>query len=147
MVPGSCSEVTENYPDSRTMTLTTIFLPQKAQSVESTEPTIVACIYFKDNEPVLQAAVVSGDDCDSRPPPGNNWGTPTRAFVLDPCPSGFVINDGLRCENINECALGIDNCDPFSTCTDENPDNGAPYICTCNAGFEGNGYTCSKIHQ
>jgi len=44
-------------------------------------------------------------------------------------------------EDIDECAEGTDNCDINAACT--NTDGG--FSCGCNAGFEGDGITCTDI--
>jgi hypothetical protein len=44
---------------------------------------------------------------------------------------------------VDECALGTDNCDANATCTDTSESFG----CTCNAGFEGDGVTCTDIDE
>ena len=45
--------------------------------------------------------------------------------------------------DVDECSLGTHNCAANATCT--NTDGG--YKCTCNAGFSGNGKTCSDIDE
>ena len=40
--------------------------------------------------------------------------------------------------DIDECALGTDNCDATATCTDTE----GSFNCTCNPGFEGDGVNC-----
>jgi len=44
---------------------------------------------------------------------------------------------------IDECALGIDACDDNAICTDI-PDG---YTCTCEDGYEGDGWTCNDIDE
>ena len=41
--------------------------------------------------------------------------------------------------DVNECVSGTDNCDANAVCTNTN----GSYICTCNAGYEGDGVTCT----
>jgi MYXO-CTERM domain-containing protein len=43
--------------------------------------------------------------------------------------------------NADECALGIDDCDPNATCTD----TPASFTCACNAGYTGSGTTCTLV--
>ena len=43
--------------------------------------------------------------------------------------------------DINECELGIDNCDEQATCTNTQ----GSYSCACNAGWTGDGFTCEGI--
>ena len=40
--------------------------------------------------------------------------------------------------DINECDLGIDNCDENAACTDID----GSFTCECNDGFPGNGTVC-----
>jgi len=42
--------------------------------------------------------------------------------------------------DIGECAQGLDNCHKDAECTDTI----GSYLCTCNAGFTGNGFNCSS---
>ncbi|XP_064407551.1 uncharacterized protein LOC135352313 [Halichondria panicea] len=52
----------------------------------------------------------------------------------------FLDNDGPE---IDECAMGLDNCSPNALCT--NTPGG--FFCTCNSGFTGNGVTCFDIDE
>ncbi len=74
--------------------------------------------------------------------------------VCDPCPlqadceqdgdcaSGFC--DAGSCAPFDECAAPETNdCDPNASCTDRD----AGYDCTCNDGFEGDGFSCSDIDE
>jgi len=62
---------------------------------------------------------------------GNNSGA-AYAFVL--C---------MTCADIDECALGTDNCDVNATCTNIP----GSFTCTCNSGYAGNGLTCTDIDE
>ena len=55
------------------------------------------------------------------------------------CNDGWT---GHRCEqNIDECTLGVHDCDPNATCTDTD----GSFTCACNAGYEGTGTSCTDI--
>jgi hypothetical protein len=45
--------------------------------------------------------------------------------------------------NIDECARGLDLCDPGATCTD----TPTSYTCTCKSGYTGDGYACQDIDE
>ncbi|WP_437686100.1 FG-GAP-like repeat-containing protein [Sorangium sp. So ce176] len=47
------------------------------------------------------------------------------------------------CTDVNECALGTDNCDANAACTD----TPGSFTCACNAGYEGDGVTCTDIDE
>ncbi len=56
------------------------------------------------------------------------------------CNDGFLAEDGLCVPETNEC--DDDPCSPNATCFD--PSNGGGDVeCTCEAGFEGDGRTCT----
>ena len=40
---------------------------------------------------------------------------------------------------IDECSLGLDNCDEHATCTDTE----SGFTCTCKPGYTGDGVVCS----
>lgn len=40
--------------------------------------------------------------------------------------------------DVNECALGTDNCHDNGTCDNTN----GSFACTCNGGYSGDGITC-----
>ena len=42
----------------------------------------------------------------------------------------------------DECSEGTDNCDANASCTNTLGD----YNCTCNTGYEGDGFTCSGTY-
>ncbi|XP_078579171.1 hepatic lectin-like [Branchiostoma floridae x Branchiostoma japonicum] len=46
-------------------------------------------------------------------------------------------------KEVDECAEGTDNCSPQATCSD------TPYrfTCSCNAGYTGNGVTCTDVNE
>ena len=58
------------------------------------------------------------------------------------CKPGFERVDG-RCVNVDECARGIDLCDPAADCIDESPG----YDCACRAGYRGDGRACVDIDE
>ena len=41
--------------------------------------------------------------------------------------------------DINECAIGTDNCDTHAVCTN----TVGSFTCTCRSGYDGDGTTCS----
>lgn len=43
----------------------------------------------------------------------------------------------------NECADGSHNCDKNALCTDTS----ASYECTCNLGYQGNGFKCVDVNE
>ena len=45
-------------------------------------------------------------------------------------------------KDIDECALGLDNCHEFATCMDDVGGEGS-FICNCNPGYIGNGVICA----
>lgn len=49
----------------------------------------------------------------------------------------------LYLADIDECANGTASCDTNAQCTDTD----GSYECSCNAGFEGNGYQCYSMHR
>ena len=72
---------------------------------------------------------------------GAAGGDETDANVaLDDCAAGYAASaSGLVCENVDECAdSALNDCDPNATCTD----TPGGYTCACNAGFDGDGFTC-----
>lgn len=85
-----------------------------------------------------------------------NYVTTTHASALaTPCaPSGGAHNDRPQFD-LNDCTLGLDNCDnsPAATCTNvvQPRSEGASYTCTCPAGYAGSGspsgVTCSDINE
>ena len=44
--------------------------------------------------------------------------------------------------DVDECALGINNCSPNAYCTN----TAGSYYCTCKSGFSGSGYICTGEH-
>ena len=56
------------------------------------------------------------------------------------CPPGFVPSGGAApCMDVDECADQTDNCDANATCTNVD----GSFTCACNAGFNGDGVTCT----
>jgi hypothetical protein len=87
------------------------------------------------------------NECDPDPCKNDGECTETDGTTAAPgiyhcnCPDGY---DGIDCEtDINECTLGTYTCATHATCT--NIVGG--YSCTCNAGFVGDGTTCTDIDE
>ncbi|WP_044986365.1 FG-GAP-like repeat-containing protein [Sorangium cellulosum] len=59
-----------------------------------------------------------------------------------PCCDGLTCQSGT-CTDVNECALGTDNCDANAACANT---TGA-FTCACNAGYEGDGVTCTDVDE
>ncbi|HJL20195.1 MAG TPA: EGF domain-containing protein [Sandaracinaceae bacterium LLY-WYZ-13_1] len=64
------------------------------------------------------------------------------------CPPGYVgdghaLPGGTGCTDIDECATGMDDCDPNATCA--NTMGG--FTCTCDSGFTGDGRTCTDVDE
>ncbi|XP_072017455.1 lactadherin-like [Amphiura filiformis] len=49
----------------------------------------------------------------------------------------------LQSTNIDECAISSDNCDANAGCTN----TVGSFICECNAGYSGDGVTCTDINE
>ncbi len=60
-------------------------------------------------------------------------------FTCSGCPAGYEPY-GPDCVNVDECARGTDVCDVNATCADTD----GSYTCTCDAGFSGDGFTCTE---
>ncbi|WNG59980.1 hypothetical protein F0U59_38620 [Archangium gephyra] len=68
--------------------------------------------------------------------------------VNAPCDATVPCCDGLTCQSgtcadVNECAAGTDNCSENATCTN----TVGSFTCACNAGYEGDGVTCTNIDE
>ncbi|WP_437586226.1 FG-GAP-like repeat-containing protein [Sorangium sp. So ce1000] len=59
-----------------------------------------------------------------------------------PCCDGLTCQSGT-CTDVNECALGTDNCDANAACTN----TPGSFTCACNAGYSGDGVTCTDIDE
>ncbi|WP_434041805.1 MULTISPECIES: LamG-like jellyroll fold domain-containing protein [Sorangium] len=59
-----------------------------------------------------------------------------------PCCDGLTCQSGT-CTDVNECALGTDNCDANAACTN----TPGSFTCACNAGYEGDGVTCTNSDE
>ncbi|PAA53474.1 hypothetical protein BOX15_Mlig002622g1, partial [Macrostomum lignano] len=57
------------------------------------------------------------------------------------CNRGYK-GDGVRtCVDIDECSMGIHDCSPNATCTN----NPGSFTCACKNGYAGNGKTCVEL--
>ncbi len=55
------------------------------------------------------------------------------------CPSGYTGSGATVCTDINECLTNNGGCSSSATCAN----TAGSFTCTCNAGFSGNGVTCT----
>ena len=51
--------------------------------------------------------------------------------------------DSFTCDDIDECAPGVDNCDTNATCFN----SGGDFSCACYCGFAGSGTSCSDVYE
>ncbi|WP_438004073.1 FG-GAP-like repeat-containing protein [Sorangium sp. So ce321] len=68
--------------------------------------------------------------------------------VNAPCDATVPCCDGLTCQSgtctdVDECALGTDNCDANAACTNTT----GSFTCACNAGYSGDGVTCTDVDE
>ncbi|XP_071153468.1 uncharacterized protein [Mytilus edulis] len=66
-----------------------------------------------------------------------------RGYNCSNCPLGYVITDDEKCEDINECLDGTDNCPANSNCTNTD----GSFTCNCLAGFRKVGSLCQDIDE
>ena len=52
----------------------------------------------------------------------------------------FIAPLNEKCQDMDECILGLDDCDTFATCTNTK----GSFICECMQGFEDKGRICTK---
>ena len=55
------------------------------------------------------------------------------------CQNGYELVNGRYCNDVDECAIGSDDCDINASC--QNTDGG--FRCTCDDGYQGNGWNCT----
>jgi hypothetical protein len=68
--------------------------------------------------------------------------TDTNDSSCSQCQAGYAQSlPGAPCLDIDECASSMDDCDPNASCENTAGD----FTCTCDAGYEGTGTTCSDI--
>lgn len=60
------------------------------------------------------------------------------------CNEGWY-GDGFFCKDIDECALGVDQCDDNAQC--KNTIFRGGYDCECNDGWEGDGFSCTDVDE
>jgi len=70
------------------------------------------------------------------------FNTPLGSFTCE-CFAGYRGDGDKQCDEIDECAEKTHTCDTNATC--DNTDGG--YDCTCNEGWQGNGFTCVDIDE
>ncbi|VDI67896.1 Hypothetical predicted protein [Mytilus galloprovincialis] len=66
-----------------------------------------------------------------------------RGYNCSNCPAGYTITDDEKCEDINECLDGIDNCPANSNCTNTD----GSFTCICLEGFRKVGSECQDIDE
>ncbi|WP_438031098.1 EGF domain-containing protein [Sorangium sp. So ce233] len=62
--------------------------------------------------------------------------------AMPPCCDGLTCQDGT-CADIDECALGTDDCDANAACTN----TPGSFACACTAGYSGDGTTCTDVDE
>ena len=89
---------------------------------------------------LINGTLVAIDYCAEQ---GHTCYEPTTCINVDggfecSCPEGFDGDDGIICQDVDECAASP--CDPRATCTN----TPGSYTCACTtAGYIGNGIVCS----
>lgn len=68
------------------------------------------------------------------------------------CAKGYVLDvagGGFACDNLDECSSkDLNACSSEAACTDRVPlEDGAPYSCSCNPGYEGTGFECTDVNE
>ncbi|VDI73639.1 Hypothetical predicted protein, partial [Mytilus galloprovincialis] len=66
-----------------------------------------------------------------------------RGYDCSNCPPGYNITADEKCEDINECLDGTDNCPANSNCTNTD----GSFTCNCLAGFRKVGSLCQDIDE
>lgn len=63
-----------------------------------------------------------------------------------PCAAGYApvsFASGTRCEDVDECSAGLDDCDAHASCDDTE----GGYVCSCDDGYEGDGRDCEALPE
>jgi hypothetical protein len=81
---------------------------------------------------------VNNGGCDPLTICTNHWGA---APTCGACPEGYSGDGYTGCTDDDECTLGTDNCDINAACTN----TPGSFTCACNAGYSGDGMTCTDI--
>ena len=60
------------------------------------------------------------------------------------CKEGWTSSgrENSKCQDLDECTLGLHDCDTFATCTNTN----GSFTCECLQGFEDKGRVCTEYH-
>ena len=60
------------------------------------------------------------------------------------CKDGWTLrgSEGDECQDLDECALGLDDCDIFASCVNTN----GGFSCECMKGFRDKGRICTEYH-
>src|SRR5688572_9161216 len=81
-----------------------------------------------------------GGGADSPPTIDGPAGTDSPSTPDSPGTPDSTVDAG-----VDECALGLDDCDVNATCVDQ---DGSPgFMCACNVGWSGDGVTCTNIDE
>ena len=76
----------------------------------------------------------------------NNLGTPGQTNdECPPCDPGYELDANDVCVDIDECLDNNGGCDINATC--ENQLDAVPPLCTCNDGYQGDGFTCEDVNE
>jgi len=99
------------------------------------------------------AGCVAVDNCQNVDPlygscMADSHCTPTFPGIKCTCNSGYqpapgntMTGSGLACVDIDECAIGTDDCSKYATCTN----TPGSFSCACNQYYSGDGVTCTPI--
>jgi len=84
------------------------------------------------------------NECLSNPCPTNSICMNTQGSYSCSCDPGYRFNAATQtCDDINECAEGLNNCHPFAICVNQP----GSFVCACSLGYEGDGVTCVDINE
>ena len=57
--------------------------------------------------------------------------------------NSYTVIPAILLSVLDECALGIHNCDPNAVCVD----GFVGFLCICSPGFTGDGFMCTSKHM
>ena len=70
-------------------------------------------------------------------------------FAREATATTHIVDDCvcIAADEVDECSLEVDDCSEDASCTDQDYGltsyTGVPFTCSCKAGFEGDGKTCT----